>query len=259
MGVVLRGTRQDSRSHGVYSKLGSSSYNPRAGGQEGTVAITLVSQTRTQVLGGSVPWPCHTCPCPGFPRTGLRQRAFSRRHSEGLSATPAAVCSEHGSSEASRKLLSSLVWPEGPQEHHLARRARHLPPLGIACVGVLGTCVGNLAAPRSAEQMTPSLSEAIDGASLESSSNSQGRVQGSKTISAERTLPFSIGTSLLFLTSITPCFQRPRPAPWATPGEYHRLAFPVWPWLAPVKLCMYFVWHRVYIVRMSYAKRKTMN
>lgn len=43
---------------------------------------------------------------------------------------------------------------------------------------------------------------------------------------------------------------------WITTVKYYSVQFPIWPWLARIKLCMYFVWHRFYIVMMSYAKRK---
>lgn len=85
---------------------------------------------------------------------------------------------------------------------------------------------------------------------------SQGRTQGSKTISIELTFPF--------LQELLP---PPPPAPttlpkamsrlsWITTVKYYSVQFPIWPWLARIKLCMYFVWHRFYIVMMSYAKRK---
>lgn len=64
--------------------------------------------------------------------------------------------------------------------------------------------------------------------------------------------PFPAGTSSCFLTSSTPRFRRPR----VTTAECHRCPAPAWPWLAPMKLCMYFVWLRVYIVMVSYAKKE---
>lgn len=72
---------------------------------------------------------------------------------------------------------------------------------------------------------------------------------------------FPAGTSLFSpRAQHPPFFRRPRLLfPGSLQWSITVVQFPIWPWLARIKLCMYFVWHRFYIVMMSYAKRKKIN
>lgn len=132
-----------------------------------------------------------------------------------------------------------------------------------ACQGIAmwGACIGVEAAP-SPTQMNPSPSKAIDGASLESLAKlprQNPRVQDH----FHRAHVFLFCRNWVFFLFFI--FFKPAPC-HASKGHISssldhysavsQLYSPLWPWLARVKLCMYFVWHRFYIVMMSYAKRK---
>lgn len=119
---------------------------------------------------------------------------------------------------------------------------------GIACVGVLDTLI-----PR--PHWRPLLIPNHGGASLESFASIPRQNARVQDHFHRAHISFPAGT------------PPPPPAPttlpkatsrlsWITTVKYYSVQFPIWPWLARIKLCMYFVWHRFYIVMMSYAKRK---
>lgn len=158
-GAVRTGARQESRRLRVTTSLAAPPVTPEHEGRKG-LELTLVLPTcLTDENTGSR----RLCDL-AFTTLVLVLASLGQGCGNGHSpdATPKVPLPHRlpsvlnvGSSEANKKLFSSPMWPEGPQEHHLAREGQTSPAVGHCSCGCAGYMRGGLSRPQACRTDDP--------------------------------------------------------------------------------------------------------